>query len=537
MATLATYANALTAFSQVLYGAAPTAAQVRATADLVAKLQTAYVPPRGEYPYIRHMEALPQILLDAAVGTVTRGGVVTPIDTREAGRGTFGTVFRSVDRSVAFKRIVTTGNDREDARPRPIIAGTFRASRLDEKLRGIFVETWVQVVLSCDTTRLEGVEGLARVCDHVCRPSGLSRLSPVPAAVQGYADTEPALVISMGPLADSLYMYTETLLGGGFEDMRLVLTQLTTLLSHLHTNYGFVHRDLHADNVMFGRRKVTLIDFGMSCVALPTPAPGGALVRMAYGDPDRFEGCWSFDMYILIASLIQFGSLSEDCKEKLRSLCDVYQPTAAPAATAAATAATAAAAAGGAGGGAAATTTAGTVAATARLPRITSGAASYIVFNVLDYVAAMRPRTLFHQLYADTIPSWTPVRAYYGVDMLAILPATRPRPAFQGNTRAHLLQVRQLLDRVPAPGTARTAAPVTYHGRGIPMMPTMGSTAGGGGGGGGAGSAGTAGGGICECIAGFCPCLVKAKLPRKSSRRRRNTNTRRRKNTKITRRR
>jgi len=83
------------------------------------------------------------------------------------------------------------------------------------------------------------------------------------------------------------------------------LVSLCDTLLYFKTNYGFSHRDLHDGNVMYQLGKLTIIDFGMSCINYE---------GHIYADPDRFPaGCWSFDMYIFLSSLLEGDNISDRC--------------------------------------------------------------------------------------------------------------------------------------------------------------------------------------------------------------------------------
>jgi hypothetical protein len=78
---------------------------------------------------------------------------------------------------------------------------------------------------------------------------------------------------------------------------------------------------------MFNSRKITLIDFGLSCFFYYNSS--GALVKYVALHSSSKAPCQSFDMYIFLASLlypITRQYLSEACIEKIKSFFDIVTP-------------------------------------------------------------------------------------------------------------------------------------------------------------------------------------------------------------------
>ena len=309
-----TYDEAIDAFGKVLYGDefGEEDRSLSSVQHLVDLLSKDYKPTeRKSYPYLDY---LMRITRDAELDTTKGELVVTgsnaksaknALHTSIAGSGAFGKVFRSETGNKAYKRIEFGGHSHRD---------------IDQNARAIFLEAWIQTVLGLDKTVNKQISTIERLYSEKV----LTRI----------ATKEPiVLIIKMGALDREFSDYLEagtTVVSAKnvrrheFSYVYKALNKLTSLLSYLYDTYGFVHRDCHSGNVMFGLRSLTLIDFGMSCFHFLNSA--GDLVQ--YGDPLQFKGikaCWSFDMYLFLASILEWGddTLSEGCARTIKDFFNV----------------------------------------------------------------------------------------------------------------------------------------------------------------------------------------------------------------------
>ena len=236
--------------------------------------------------------------------------VYSRTSTTTVGAGAYGTIMLGEGKTV-FKEIAITGND--TGADGTIVNGTYNPAKLDRSLRKVFFEAWIQTVLGLDDT----------VGSNIAEILGVyKRASSSP-----YNDKFIIIVIEMKLLGDRVDDYMKPVAPIEFSYIQDSVIKLITILQHLNKTYAFVHRDLHANNVMFKGREITLIDFGLSCFTFFN-SKGQTVKYAAPGSTNR-GACQSFDMYIFLASLLHASTrryLSEACVEKIKSFFDIVTP-------------------------------------------------------------------------------------------------------------------------------------------------------------------------------------------------------------------
>ena len=241
--------------------------------------------------------------------------VLSSTGAKSIGAGASGTIMREPGTKIIYKEIAITGNTKEKSGT--IINGTYTAAELNKSLKKIFFEAWIQTVLGLDRG-FDPTRGsrIAKITGMYKRPSS-----------EPYNDKFIIIVIEMDLLGDSVEDYIKPGALIQFSYIQASVIDLINILKHFNDTYGFVHRDLHANNVMFNSRKITLIDFGLSCFFYYNSS--GALVKYVALHSSSKAPCQSFDMYIFLASLLHPISrqyLSEACIEKIKSFFDVVTP-------------------------------------------------------------------------------------------------------------------------------------------------------------------------------------------------------------------
>ena len=212
------------------------------------------------------------------------------------GEGTFGKVFPAIS-GKAYKKIKVTGNLTDSTRR--IVPGTYNPNRLSKKIRGVFLEAWIQTVLGSDSA--------ADRSNKICKIEGIYIEENVLDPSFTFENRFITFVIKMNQLSTNFETFIDNAPGdkAEFSYIQTSLQSLCNTLLYFKTFYGFSHRDLHDGNVMYQLGKLTIIDFGMSCINY-----NGHI----YADPDRFPaGCWSFDMYIFLSSLLMGDNISDRC--------------------------------------------------------------------------------------------------------------------------------------------------------------------------------------------------------------------------------
>jgi len=309
-----TYDEAIHAFGTVLYGAAfgSAATTAAATTDkslssiqhLVDLLWKDYKPVTHTYPFLDYLRGLTRdAAFDTTEGTlvVTSAKATSALDAfhaKAAGQGTYGKVFLSKTGHKAYKRIELRGSSKS----------------VDRQVRAVFLEAWIQTVLGLDTDVAGRIATIERMYSESSHESTVIILK------MGALDRDWGSYSAAGTTA----MSATNVRKHEFSYIRGRLQDLSELLLYLFETYGFVHRDLHAGNVMFGARRLTLIDFGMSCFQFKHSS--GTLV--SFGDPERFntvKACWSFDIFMFLASLIEWESetFSPACIRTIKGFFDI----------------------------------------------------------------------------------------------------------------------------------------------------------------------------------------------------------------------
>ena len=235
--------------------------------------------------------------------------VYSRTSTTSVGAGAYGTIMLGEGKTV-FKEIAITGNDTVDG---TIVNGTYDPAKLDRSLRKVFFEAWIQTVLGLDAT----------VGSNIAEILGVYKR----ATSSPYNDKFIVIVIEMKLLGDRVEDYIKPVAPIEFSYIQDSVINLIDILQHLNRAYGFVHRDLHANNVMFNGRRITLIDFGLSCFTFLNSK--GQTVKYAAPGSTNKGDCQSFDMYIFLASLLHASTrqyLSEACIEKIKSFFNVVSP-------------------------------------------------------------------------------------------------------------------------------------------------------------------------------------------------------------------
>jgi serine/threonine protein kinase len=309
-----TYDEAIKAFHTVIFGSEEVSAkELDEMKPFVDSLAQDGIQAR--FPSIQMLRFLRPIEVDPVAGTIIvpagfsahgvrsiRGGPV--------GTGSFATVYKSG--KIAYKVLRISGNDMTP--DGIIIPGTYTDYKLNNALRIIFLESWMQTVLGSDKTFGSNI-------------AKINRLYSMTPPSSSYKNRDIILVIEMQLLGLTAEAYIKPSEGlAEFDHIRPLCLNLTTTLEYFYATYDFVHRDLHCSNVMFHLRKVALLDFGMSCFRFFNSVG----TRVIYADPDRFDpGCWSLDMFIFLSFLLeQFNKyLSETCKLQILSFFDIESST------------------------------------------------------------------------------------------------------------------------------------------------------------------------------------------------------------------
>jgi hypothetical protein len=202
---------------------------------------------------------------------------VNTIKTTAIGRGTFGAVYESIPIGAsphggyAYKFVTINATNPDE---------------FERTARGIFLEAFIQLVLSMDPEKGSFVCGIEKMfCSD--------------------ADT---LVIKMEFITDSFLGRLGPLTP--WSQVSSMLISIHELLTHFRSKYGFHHRDFHTGNLMMNGLALKLIDFGEACIT----CDGKTFSLRRKG---AVQVCESADLLIFIASLYEFSPLQKSIKDKL----------------------------------------------------------------------------------------------------------------------------------------------------------------------------------------------------------------------------
>jgi len=203
------------------------------------------------------------------------------------GRGSFGRIYKGVKHSEqVYKFIKAPEGSTEDY--------------LENFYRGIFLEAWIQTILSSDPIygknvakviklkRANIANGVFIVMENIPLSSG--------ALIDKIKNRDPNKLITLKGLIP-------------------VLKQIVNALDHFKKSYNFFHRDFHMANFMAADdESIKLIDFGLSCVRLnnndgvPTIFSMPEQQQVVHNSLKQMmnsndNSCASFDILMLITSM------------------------------------------------------------------------------------------------------------------------------------------------------------------------------------------------------------------------------------------
>jgi len=161
--------------------------------------------------------------------------------------GSFGVIYRSEDGRRIYKSITIKA-------PEHIRTIAKKTQFFEEKIRNIFIETFIQTILVCDPD----------VGSNICRPLQLFR-DPKTVSIAGPLDDTMTFYILMEPIKFTFRQFVDQKHGIQMDWFAPFLKEFGHILTVLKRKYNYTHRDLHSGNVMMDATgKIKLIDFGYS---------------------------------------------------------------------------------------------------------------------------------------------------------------------------------------------------------------------------------------------------------------------------------
>ena len=303
--TEAEFKAALAAYSIII--SAPSDLDVRA---LVRMLEGTY---SGVSEFLAFAKRLPVLVFKEKVNSE---GIITNVEFNieskrhkniitEIASGNVGTVYRGSASPNMYKKIVLT-------------------EELNTSIREVFLETWIQTVLSLDPCgKVPKIHGLYRDSAPAA-PAALA--APAAAGGAGGAGSgagapSVTLYIVMEPAGNPLKAYIHDNVPLTFATMKPIYRELGILLQHLQRKYGFYHRDLHRGNVLLNSKGISIIDFGESVIKKWDES--GTYRSREYDGALGPEGIYSsFDLLKFLTSMFDFHAevMSDDHKTQLKHI-------------------------------------------------------------------------------------------------------------------------------------------------------------------------------------------------------------------------